>query len=178
MPVYRHPIARSSLDSPLSRLPLDRGLVGRLQASFEPVRASGVRFGEVFYTRLHAAAPHLRAMFRSDPHTQSAKLVASLDAIVRNLANPDENAAMLNALGQRHAAYGVRPEHYDLVIDVLLDSLREILGPLAHEHALDEWRIALRLVSDQMIAAAQQPPAPGAPAIHVTPAPTHARPLP
>jgi hemoglobin-like flavoprotein len=158
MPVHRHPVATSKGGSPLSKLPLDRALVHRLEASFAPIRDSGLRFGEIFYAKLFAAAPQLRPLFRSDPQAQTEKLVASLDAIVRNLLDPDENAAMLAALGKRHAGYGVKPGHYDLVIELLIESMREVLGPSAHGPSLDEWRLALRLVSDQMIAAAESPP--------------------
>jgi hemoglobin-like flavoprotein len=144
MPVRRHPVATAKEHGSLGNLPLDRELVGRLQATFIPIRESGLRFGEIFYAKL----------FRSDPKSQTEKLVAALDTIVRNLIDPDGNAAMLAALGKRHAGYGVKPEHYDLVIDLLIDSMREILGPLAQPQHLDEWRMALRLVSDHMIAAA------------------------
>lgn len=155
MPVHRHPVASSRGSESLERLPLDRALIGRLRESFATIRQHGNRLGETFYSRLFAAAPHLRAMFRTDLASQTDKLMASLDAIVTNLAAPEQNAAMLAALGKRHAGYGARPEHYGLVIDLLVESIRETLGEHADDRTLADWRIALRLVSDQMIAAAE-----------------------
>ncbi len=153
MPVQRHPIARSQRQDPLAGLPMDHALIARLRASFEQIRMQGLRLGEVFYAKLFAAAPHLRSMFKTDLATQSDKLIASLDTVVRNLERPEQNAAMLAALGERHAGYGARPEHYTLVVKLLVDSMREVLGPAADEKGLEEWRTALRLISDQMIAA-------------------------
>lgn len=155
MPVHRHPVAVSNDDGPLAHIPLDHALILRLEASYRLVREKDLQLAEIFYAKLFAAAPHLRSLFRSEPQVQAKKLIASLDAIVRNLTNPAENAAMLNALGRRHVEYGAKPEHYDLVIELLIASMAEVLGPNADPQRLNEWRTALRLVSDQMIAASK-----------------------
>lgn len=155
MPMRRHPVAVSKEQEHLTSVPLDHALISRLEASFKLVREQGTRLAQVFYAKLFAAAPQLRHLFRSDPEQQTAKLMASLDTIVRSLATPSENSAMLAALGKRHAGYGAKPEHYDLVVDLLVDSMREVLGPRSDERTLEEWRTALRLVSRQMITAAE-----------------------
>jgi len=140
--------------SPLAAVPLDHALIARLRASFEQLRPDGSRLGEVFYSKLFAVAPHLRPLFRSDPGQQATKLIASLDTIVRNLSAPVDNAAMIRAMGERHAGYGARPEHYELVVGLLIESIREVLGAAADARVLEEWGTALRLVSQQMISAA------------------------
>lgn len=157
MPLKRHPVAVSISIDPLVRLPLDTALIGRLRATYERVRAEDIPLATIFYERLFTAAPHLQPMFRGDLESQRQKLIQALDAVVLNFEKPTENAAMLAALGQRHAQYGAKPEHYDLVIDLLIESMREVLGVDANNKDLDDWRIALRLISNQMIAAAQLP---------------------
>jgi len=154
MPIHRHPIATPKGTEPLAHVPLDRELIARLKTSYRLVRENGLRLAEIFYAKLFASAPQLRPMFRTEPSVQAEKLIASLDAIVRNLESPEENAEMLAALGRRHAGYGAKPEHYDLVIELLVGSMQELLGSRADGRSLDDWRLALRLVSDQMIAAA------------------------
>ena len=153
MPMRRHPVAVAKQQSQFASLPLDHALVVRLAASFGRLREHGLRLGEIFYAKLFAAAPHLRPLFREGPEKQAAKLIASLDIIVRNLTAPGENAAMLAALGRRHSAYGAKPEHYGLVVELLIDSMKELSGPSADEQTFDEWRTALTRVSRQMIAA-------------------------
>ncbi len=164
MPVHRHPIVPPTVTDDLRGIPLDDALTQRLRRSYEAVRAEGTRLADLFYASLFARAPELRPLFRTDPRVQAQKLLSSLDAIVKNLEAPGENAAMLAALGERHAGYGARPEHYDLVVELLVDAMRQLLGDRADPRTLDEWRTALRLVSAQMIAAAeraraQRPPA-------------------
>lgn len=172
MPLKRHPVAVSNAIDPLVRLPLDTALTDRLRATYERVRGDDVRLAAIFYDRLFGVAPHLRPMFKGDLELQRHKLVQALDAVVGNFENPAENAAMLAELGQRHAQYGAKPEHYGLVIDLLVEAMSTVLGPGSDPEGLDEWRMALRLVSDQMIAAAAKAPAPSL----LAPAPREGRP--
>lgn len=158
MSVRRHPVALTNLSSPLANAPLDRSLIVRLRSTYEQVRESGPRLAEIFYAKLFARAPHLRPLFNSEPKAQCEKLMASLDAIVHNFESPIENAAMLSALGRRHVEYGAKPEHYELVIELLTESMRDLLGNRVDEQRLDEWRLALRLVSNQMLSAAESDP--------------------
>ncbi len=156
MPMHRHPIALSKVTDPLALVPLDLALVRRLRASYERVRAHDLRFAESFYAKLFAAAPHLRAMFSADLVSQAKKLTGALNAVVDNFENPSANAAMLADLGRRHAAYGAKPEHYDLVVRLVVESMQEILGSSADRHDLEEWRMALQLISNHMIVAANR----------------------
>lgn len=154
MALKRHPVAVGVSGDPLSRVPLDTALVERLRSTYEIVRREDLRLAEVFYTKLFAAAPHLRLMFPGDLGAQAVKLSAALDAVVQNFEDPRANHAVLTDLGRRHGGYGVKPEHYRLTIDLLVDAMREVGGTAIDENRLDEWRSALRLISDQMIAAA------------------------
>jgi hemoglobin-like flavoprotein len=155
MPVHRHPIVIAKQNQHLASIPIDHELVQRLRSSYELIRAHDMRLAETFYAKLFAVAPHLRSMFKSDLTTQAKKLTASLDAIVAGLADPSANAEMLAALGRRHAAYGAKPEHYAVVIDLLVESMRELLSDTPDAKTLEEWRVALRLIADQMLAASE-----------------------
>lgn len=155
MPLKRHPVAVSNIIEALAGLPLDNALIQSLRTTYERVRAEEMRLATLFYTRLFSAAPALRGMFKGDLSAQAAKLTGALDAVVQNLERPRENAEMLAELGRRHAAYGAKPEHYDLVVDLLVQSMREVLQAGDDDRAIREWRMALRLIADQMIAASE-----------------------
>lgn len=155
MAVKRHPVAVEVTGGQLDRVPLDTALVARLRETYDLVRSHELRLAQTFYAKLFAVAPHLRPMFPSDLVEQARKLTAALDTVVRNFENPATNAAVLTELGRRHAGYGVRPEHYDLVVDLLVESMRELGGSVVEEVRLREWHRALRLIALQMIAAAE-----------------------
>lgn len=151
MPVKRHPMAVAVASDSLSRVPLDVSLVTRLRATYVILQPNAQRLAELFYAKLFAAAPSHRSIFASDLSVQATKLAAALEAVVRNLENPRANIEVLSDLGRRHAGYGVTPEHYRLAIDCLLDAMRELGGNALEERSLIEWRVALRLIADQMI---------------------------
>jgi hemoglobin-like flavoprotein len=55
-------------------------------------------------------------------------LVICLFILLARLGRLDWFGDMLKGLGQRHATYGVRPEHYPLVGVVLLETFADFLG--------------------------------------------------
>lgn len=175
MPVRRHPVAAIPPDGRSGLFPLDAALVSRLKAAYAQVRTADPSLAEIFYAKLFSAAPQLRPMFRDSAAAQAKKLTDALDFVVLNLEHPTTNAVMIADMGVRHAGYGAKPEHYDLVIDLLITSMREALGPGADPRALDDWRMSLRLIANQMIAAADKHPShPQADAIGRRP--NHSRP--
>ena len=155
MPVHRHPATASRVGEPITRIPVDPGVIERLRTSYGLVRVRELDFARTFYSKLFEAAPAVRSMFPEDLELQARKLTMALDTIVANLENPETNAHMLAELGRRHANYGARPEHYHLVIETMIASMREVLGGEGDEKVLQEWRMALRLIGKQMIDAAR-----------------------
>lgn len=153
MPVNRHPIAIIPADRSSSRIPVDQAVIGRLRSSFAEVKGKDADLGRIFYDALFAAAPQVRPLFKSDPESQSRKLVDSLEAVLTNLENPVENATMLAELGQRHVRYGAKPEHYGLVVSLLTDAIRQVLGATNEDTRVREWNLALTLIARQMVAA-------------------------
>ncbi|MGK4002636.1 alpha/beta fold hydrolase [Sorangium sp. So ce1036] len=81
-----------------------------------------------FYERLFAREPALRALFPPDMREQRLKLAATLQLVIDNLRAPDKLLEMLEALGRRHAGYGVAPEHFDALGRALLEALEELEG--------------------------------------------------
>ncbi len=155
MPVHRHPATASKVGEPITRIPVDAGVIERLRTSYRLVRARELDFARTFYAKLFEAAPAVRSMFPHDLEIQAGKLTMALDTIVANLENPETNSHLLAEMGKRHAGYGAQPEHYHLVIETMITSMREVLGESGDEKVLEEWRMALRLISKQMIDASR-----------------------
>lgn len=151
MPVHRHPASASKVGEPITRIPVDAGVLNRLRASYRQVRQQELAFARAFYDKLFTAAPSVRAMFPQDLELQARKLTMALDTIVANLENPEANSQLLADMGKRHAGYGAKPEHYQLVIETMVTSMRDVLADEADERVIDEWRMALRLIGKQMI---------------------------
>lgn len=156
MPVRLHPIAKLPEDDRFASIPLDREVIDRLRSSFAAVSERRQELGRLFYDKLFKVAPNLRSLFKSSLEEQARKLLDTLEAVIRNLESPKENAVMLDELGQRHVAFGALPEHYELVTKLLVESMAEVLGPDADRDTLVEWERAMLLISQRMIAAGGQ----------------------
>src|SRR4051795_10306385 len=75
--------------------------------------------GDLFYSKLFIDHPKLQKMFPSIEE-QRRKLIEMVSYIVSRIDKPEAMMADINALGIRHEAYGVKPEHYKMVGDALI----------------------------------------------------------
>jgi hemoglobin-like flavoprotein len=157
MPIYRHPITWSEQPAAqkLRAIPLDRDLISRLKSVYRAARKNDDRtLAKIFYGKLFAAHPQLRKMFPEDLEQQASKLIAMFDQVVDSLESPEQNVQLLAELGRRHKGYGVLPEHYPIVVELLTESMKELLGsaknPNGNQKSIEEWRLMLTLISQQM----------------------------
>jgi len=102
--------------------------VALVQASFEHVRPILEPAALVFYERLFELDPSLRSLFRGSREAQAQKLAQALAVVVKGLEHPAQLRGAIEALGRRHAGYGVRDEHYTTVGEALLWTLEQGLG--------------------------------------------------
>jgi nitric oxide dioxygenase len=131
-----------------------------IQSSFGAVLPIADEAATLFYDRLFALDPSLRPLFRGDMREQGRKLMATLRVVVEGLERLDQLVPAVRALGQRHAAYGVREAHYATVGSALLWTLEQGLGPAFTPSLQAAWSEAYAVLAGTMIAAAQAQPAP------------------
>jgi hemoglobin-like flavoprotein len=112
---------------------------------------------ELFYERLFAIDPSTRPLFaRNDPAGQRRKLVQALTAAVNGLGRPADLVPVLEALGRRHANYGVADRHYASVGAALLWTLEQGLGSAWTAEAKAAWSEVYRWLSEIMRQAARE----------------------
>jgi hemoglobin-like flavoprotein len=119
---------------------LDAQTIKAVQQSFEAMLLDADTFTDLFYSRLFALEPSLRDLFLHDLLEQKAKLLAMLKVIVQGLDRPDMLLPAVRELGARHAGYGVRTHHYDLVEAALLWSLEVTLAEQFTPAANQAWQ--------------------------------------
>jgi nitric oxide dioxygenase len=110
----------------------------------------------IFYERLFASAPETRSLFRGDLIDQGRKLMQVLATIVRNLSDLAPLLDSVDYLAQRHVGYGVRDEHYAVVGEALIETLRECLGDSFDHRTERAWGYAYTILSGRMIRAARE----------------------
>lgn len=132
--------------------------VRRVQETFEKIAPSGEAFSEQFYATLFRIAPEVQSLFKDNTKEQQRKFLTTLIFIVRNLQYPDRILPNIEDLGRRHVQYGVRPEHYAVVAEALLETLAAALGSSFDDNTRDAWAAAYQLLADVMQRGAMHKP--------------------
>lgn len=127
-----------------------------VQRTFELVAPISDQAAEIFYNKLFELNPHLRPLFKTDIKSQGQKLMMMLSAAVKGLDNLDTLVPVVQDLGRRHVAYGVKDEHYATVGAALLFTLETGLGEVWNEEVKDAWLAVYTVLSGTMKEASKQ----------------------
>jgi nitric oxide dioxygenase len=127
-----------------------------VQQSWEKVKPVLQKTGESFYQKLFEKAPQLRHLFKEDVSAQAGRLGYMLTYIVSRLDKLDTLMHDVQNLAIRHNKYGAEPEHYAVVGECLLATLKESLGTDWTKQVKDAWTAVYILLSDAMIQAQQE----------------------
>jgi hemoglobin-like flavoprotein len=131
--------------------------IALVRQSFAPLAAQREAVAAAFYDELFAREPGLRTLFGSDLAAQGKKLMAALALVVGGLDRLEALAPELTTLAQRHVAYGVEPQHYDLVGQALIATLAAGLGEAFTPALREAWTCAYGALAKTMVAAAYDP---------------------
>jgi hemoglobin-like flavoprotein len=129
---------------------LDPHTISLVQSSWARVMPISDAAATLFYDRLFALDPSVKALFRSDMREQKKKLMQTLAVAVDGLRNIPRLIPVLEELGARHAGYMVQDRHYDLVGQALLWTLREGLGDAFTPEVEAAWKRVYGLVAGVM----------------------------
>jgi len=86
--------------------------------------------------------------------SQRRNLMQTLTVVVRGLDRLDGLVPAIEAMGRRHATYGVRAFDFETVGAALLDTLEEGLGEAFTTETRDAWAIAYGILASVMQGAA------------------------
>ena len=134
--------------------------VALVKQSFALVAPIAETAAELFYGRLFELDPSLRPMFRGDMKEQGRKLMQMLAVVVANLERLETLLPAVEALGRRHAGYGVKDEHYATVATALLWTLEQGLGEGFTPAVREAWTTAYLTLAGVMQQAAAEVQAP------------------
>ncbi|TXL79457.1 hemin receptor [Vineibacter terrae] len=133
--------------------PMQKALVQTSFARVVPIKETAA---DLFYSRLFEMDPSLRSLFKGSIKEQGTKLMAMIAIAVNGLDRLEALLPAVQALGRRHAGYGVTERHYDTVAGALLWTLEKGLGPAFTEEVRTAWAACYGLLADTMKQAASE----------------------
>lgn len=137
--------------------PEQHDLIRSTWAQVAPIADPAAR---IFYDRLFKLDPSLVRMFAStDMEAQRRNLMQTLAVVVKSIDSLETITPAVEAMGRRHAGYGVQPMHYATVGQALLDTLEVGLGDAFTTAARAAWTEAFELLAGVMLAASSSPEA-------------------
>jgi hemoglobin-like flavoprotein len=125
-----------------------------VQGSFAKVAPIADTAAALFYSNLFTADPALKPLFKGNMEEQGKKLMQMIAAAVGKLTDLDTLVPILQNLGKRHVAYGVKPSHYDTVGGALLLTLEQGLGDAFTPDVKAAWTVVYGVMAKTMIDAA------------------------
>jgi hemoglobin-like flavoprotein len=125
--------------------------IASVRASYLGLAPSLDQLVHRFYTLLFERHPEIRPKFPTDMERQKFHLAAALAILFRNLDNFGALEQPLMSLGAAHVGYGVKPEHYPLVREIMLESIRSVAGEAWSSQLEGAWREALSQVCSTML---------------------------
>eukprot|EP00578_Thalassiosira_sp_NH16_P021386 CAMPEP_0181099768 /NCGR_PEP_ID=MMETSP1071-20121207/12834_1 /TAXON_ID=35127 /ORGANISM="Thalassiosira sp., Strain NH16" /LENGTH=429 /DNA_ID=CAMNT_0023182449 /DNA_START=87 /DNA_END=1376 /DNA_ORIENTATION=- len=129
-----------------------------IQTTWKAVEDSlGVAATELFYKHLFEEYPDVRSMFPDgDMKEQAEKLFKTVTLAVDYLKDVPSLLPILADLGGKHAAWDVKPEHYDAVGECLIWTLKTGLGDAWTDEVADAWVWVYQIIAKTMSDAGEE----------------------
>lgn len=103
-----------------------------------------------FYKHLFEIVPPTKKLFTGDMERQGTMLMTSLSLAVSGLSNMDEILPSVQALGERHFSYGVKPEYFQPACDSFIWALETHLGDQFTPALKEAWTLAFQSLTNAM----------------------------
>ena len=130
-----------------------------IKATIPALQAHGETLTKHFYRRMFNGNPEVRAFFNpAHQHSgsQQRALAAAICAYAQHIENPATLAGAVELIAQKHASLSVRAEHYPIVGEHLLGSIKEVLGDAATDAVIAAWAQAYGVLADILIRREQE----------------------
>ena len=128
-----------------------------IKESFGMVAPIADQAAIIFYDRLFELDPSLRRLFaHTDMDAQRKNLMQTLTVVVKSIDKLEAIVPAVEALGRRHAGYGVEPAMFATVGQALIDTLAVGLGDAFTNETRNAWVDAYGILSSVMIGAMEQ----------------------
>ncbi len=131
--------------------------INLVKTSFGKIEPIAEKAAALFYAKLFELDPKLRGLFKGDVYEQGKKLMQVIAYTVENLEQIEEIIPQVQALGARHADYGVEDVHYETVGAALMWTFEKALSKEFTASTREAWTVIYSLLAQAMKEGSRQP---------------------
>jgi nitric oxide dioxygenase len=131
-----------------------------IKATVPLLESGGEALTTHFYELLLAEHPEVRPLFNPANQSSGAQPRALANGVLmyaRHIDQLDQLGGLVGQIINKHVALNILPEHYPLVGQCLLRSIREVLGAeIATDAVIEAWAAAYQQLADILIGLEEQ----------------------
>ncbi len=113
-----------------------------VKATVPVLQENGEALTQYFYRRMFTHNPEVAPYFNAANQAngiQQRALAGAICAYAANIDRLDQLQGAVELIAHKHTALQIKPEHYPIVGENLLASIREVLGAAATDEIIDAW---------------------------------------
>ena len=95
--------------------------------------------------------PEIKPLFVNAPNNQNEILARAIIAYSENIDNLPALDGALDKIAQHHINTNVKPEHYPIVEECLLQAMKDVLGNVITDEIAEAWKNAYWFLADILI---------------------------
>ncbi|MCA1064112.1 NO-inducible flavohemoprotein [Rossellomorea sp. AcN35-11] len=118
------------------------------------LEVKGTEITSTFYKNMFANHPELLNIFNhanQEKGRQQTALANSVYAAAQNIDKLETILPVVKQIAHKHRSLGVKPEHYPIVGEHLLQAIQQVLGEAATEEIIDAWGEAYGVIAGVFI---------------------------
>ena len=138
---------------------LDEKTIAIVKSTAPVLAENGEVLTRHFYKRMFTHNPEVAPYFNQANQTagkQQRALAGAIVAYAANIDNLEVLGGAVELIAQKHASLMIKPEHYPIVGENLLASIREVLGEAATDDIINAWAAAYGFLADILIGRERQ----------------------
>lgn len=133
---------------------LDQKTISIIKSTVPVLAEHGLDITKAFYKRLFSKYPELKNVFNQSNQREGKQPMALAASVYAAAAHIDNLGAIIPAIqhiGHKHRSLNVKAEHYPIVGENLLASLKEVLGDAATDEIISAWGLAYGVIAQAFI---------------------------
>ncbi|MBY0545139.1 MAG: hypothetical protein K2Q14_06280 [Gammaproteobacteria bacterium] len=133
---------------------LDQQTIDIIKSTAPILKIHGETLTRHFYSRMFLHNPEVIPFFnpsRLESGVQQKALASAICAYAANIDNLSVLASAVELIAQKHSSLQIKPEHYPIVGEHLIASIREVLGEAASDNVLSAWTAAYNFLAAILI---------------------------